>query len=150
MVKVAFPTGLMRLPLVGSWYRSSYSRDLLEASPDNTLVFMEREPGNNHDTNAIKINISNGKTFNKIYFAGYMQRHFAARMVKFLADQKDWNESDYVVGILKRLGKDFEVIPFGICGHNDCSSIMQKFYTDSTVSSQIINDCQVKSKFFDN
>lgn len=137
ITKVEFPVGLRSLPLVGSYYRDSHSREVLDNSQDNWIAFLKRDVGNAHDKNAFKIFLPSDTTKGKWYWIGFVQRHSAAKLMKFLAvlsnyTQNDvyWNDSEHsIVALLRRVGaSDFEVLPLGIVNKEGGLAATEKFH----------------------
>lgn len=122
--KLEVPSELLHIPLVGNYFRAPASQKLLAAAKQFDLVFMRRDPMNPKDANAVKMLIPDGP---QMTLVGFAQRHSALRLTNFLKAVPNCLPEDYVVGGLGILGKEHEVIPFGVTGKNDVAEMIRRY-----------------------
>ena len=105
------------VPVVGQYYKGEAAKRALRENPANRKVFLEFEPTNRYDPNAIKVLVVQKDTTGKFYarHVGYVQRHAAAKISQSVSNT--YGKKFYLVGklseVVRRVGsvyeKDYEI-----------------------------------------
>lgn len=115
--KLKVPAECLRLPVVGNYFRSYNAQMLLqrnEKAQRYRLGFLQPEPDNRHDKNAVRVLMPNTNSQGEavLTLVGYIQRHSAAVMSQLL--RRPENKGRWGVCAIYRVNKeDYMAVPFG-------------------------------------
>ena len=137
--KLVVPSGLLFLPLVGNYYRPASAQAMMRKAVDGDLVFLKRDPFNPKDSQAIKV-LSANPDGRVLTLLGFVQRHIASRLSNFLAEDKSFDNTDYVLALVKTCAStEFEMTPFGVTDAGGVVRALEHHTVDRSSFETIVN-----------